>query len=131
MIKGVPEELQVAYNQNPQQYDLLGVMADAADENNEPEVAECLRWLWRWKRVPVVTPVGACWYWPIRMSFKVPKELPDSLRAFCADWYEQDTPMRCVERVTKGFPKWKQLYSEEYQRLSVPPSTLIQPTTPS
>jgi len=134
VIKGVPEELQAAYNLCPQQFDLLGVMADAADDNGEPEVAECLRWLWRWKRVArLIEDNHSSWMWHTDETLLNTNEysLPESLRGFCPDWDHEDESLRAIERITIGFPKWKQQHSEEYQRLFVPPSTLTLPTTPS
>lgn len=133
MIKGVPIELQTAYNQQPEQYDLLGVMADAADEAGEFEVGEALRWLWRWQRVPLYHSVDKDWYWEggLQNGRGGQSAIPSYLRHLCPEYRFGDTALRCVERITIGFPKWKAQHSEEYHRLSVPPSTLTPQTTPS
>lgn len=58
MLDGVDEALWAAYNEDPSNYDLLGVLADAYDEAGRPDVAEPLRWLWAKRRVPTKRTFG-------------------------------------------------------------------------
>lgn len=129
VIKGVPIELQTAYNQQPENYLLLGLMADAADEAGEFEVGEALRWLWRWQIVPEQLPLRvSAW----GFSFSRNPVLEEIRLFFISPSYRSgDTPTAAVFRLITGFPKWKAQHSEEYHRLSVPPSTLTPQTTPS
>lgn len=131
MIKGVPIELQIAYNQQPDNYLLLGLMAYAADEQGELEVGEALRWLWRWKRVPHTSYTKTLSGWKYyNLSLEVADSLPEIAHLVPACTNE-DTPLRAVERAVIGLSKWKAQHSEEYHRLSVPPSISTPQTTPS
>lgn len=134
MIKGVPIELQTAYNQQPENYLLLGLMADAADEQEELEVGEALRWLWRWQRVPKDPMRQGDFGWGLWFDDTEGEEssdIPLPLLGCSPPYTVGDTALRCIERITIGFPQWKAQHSEEYHRLSVPPSISTPKTTPS
>jgi hypothetical protein len=53
-VTGVPIELCNAYEADPTCWQILGVMADAAEENGESLAADCLRWCYEKRRVPLL-----------------------------------------------------------------------------
>lgn len=78
-------------------------MADAADENGEPEVAECLRFLWKWRLVPdyiydIATWGG--WGLPDAPTFEFWEKMPHRV---------SKTPCFALGRVLEAWPQHKQL----------------------
>lgn len=99
-LKGVPAELCAAFDLNPADYTLLGVMADAADENGEPEVAECLRFLWKHRLLP---DQSGCKFWWNDMPVKMLNVMVEA-----SDW-SCSTPCNTLYRLLWAWPQHKQL----------------------
>lgn len=60
-ITGVLLELCEAFEDEPFNFHLLGVMADCAEENGYPTTADCLRWCMEKRKTPYLKEVGRGW----------------------------------------------------------------------
>jgi len=98
-------EMEAYYDEHHKQYDLLGVMADAADDNGEPLVAEALRWLWGFKTYPERSAgSGRTYMWTADCPniYTLDNTLEFQLRPPAA---EGDSPTRAVYRLVIGYLK--------------------------
>lgn len=116
-IAGVPEELLAKYNDNPHEYDLLGVMADAADENGESVVAEALRWLWVQRRSPQLNPPRMSgWAGKMTKERTEPYFLPVSMWDRMRDWQDEDTSTDAIIRVVDAWIEASESQREEWKQ---------------
>lgn len=108
MIDGVSPELCAAYDVDCTNYDLLGVMADQAEENGYPAVAEAMRWLWSNRKVPAhLRNAYAQWFGWHSVSYSIATgsaELPVVLHKRMPDFKDGDRPTDALRRFVTGWP---------------------------